>query len=160
MATASSAFTLKDLREDTKLTPQTFSKRFAKFKFEFAASVQSPEQFIFRETGDCDDYATLAAAELRARGYTPRLIAVRMKKEVHVVCYIEEANAYLDYNYRRKGNGLVKCGSQIDDIAESVSKYFKAPWTTASEFTYSEGVKRLVSTVRSQKMASNPTPRL
>lgn len=155
MTAAASAFTLQDLKNDQALTPHTFAKRFSKFKFEFAAPVQAPEDFIARKAGDCDDYATLASAELAARGYTPRLIAVRMKKEVHVVCYVAEANGYLDYNYRSRGNGLVKCGGDIDEIADSVSRYFKAPWTTASEFTYGEGVKRLVSTVRSQKLASN-----
>lgn len=158
-ATVASAFSLQDLREDKKLTPENFNKRFAKFKFEFAAPVQTPEQFIARKTGDCDDYATLAAAELAARGYTPKLIAVRMRKEIHVVCYVKEANGYLDYNYRSKRSGLVRCGAEMEEIAESVSKYFKAPWTSASEFTYGDGVKRMVSTVRAQKLANNAIAR-
>src|SRR3989442_13822824 len=100
------ALTLDDLQHDATLSPETFARHFAHFRYFFRAEVQSPDVFLSRKTGDCDDYAILAADLLKAKGFTPRLISVRMKKVVHVVCYIEEADAYLDYNQRAFANGL------------------------------------------------------
>jgi hypothetical protein len=140
------AVTLDELHHDATLTPQTFAHHFSKFRFVFRADVQKPEEFLASQAGDCDDYATLASSELAARGYHCRLIAVRTPGLVHVVCYVAEAHGYLDYNLRAKGSGLVSCGPELGDIAKSVSKSFKAPWTSVSEFTYNDGVKRLVAT--------------
>jgi hypothetical protein len=149
------ALTREQLRNDATLTPQTFARHFSKFRFVFRADVQKPEEFLAAEAGDCDDYSTLAAEELSARGYHPRLISVRLKNVVHVVCYVAEANGYLDYNKRAKGSGIVSCASSLDAIAESVAKSFKSSWSSASEFTYGNGVKRLVSTtVAGNRMAS------
>lgn len=148
--------TLEQLNNDATLTPQTFARHFAKFRFEFHADVQKPTDFLASEAGDCDDYSTLAAAELAARGYHPRLISVRMEKVVHVVCYVTEANAYLDYNKRAKGSGLVACGADLADVASSVAKSFKSTWASVSEFTYGDGLKRLVSTtLAANRLASN-----
>lgn len=140
------ALTIQDLRNEQNLAPQNFARHFAHFKFVFAAQVQKPEDFLAREAGDCDDYSTLAAEELAARGYRTRLVSVRMKHAVHVICYVEEAGGYLDYNRRARGNGLVSCGSDLAEIGDSVAKSFKSTWTSVSEFTYNAGVKRLVST--------------
>jgi hypothetical protein len=152
-----SALTVDELHAVAGLTPQNFSSYFADFSFTFRADVQNPADFLAQRDGDCDDFATLAAAELSARGYTPRLVAVRMKREVHVICYIAEANAYLDYNLRAKG-GLVPCGPSLDEIAASVIKSFKnSPWTSASEFTYDGRVKRLVQTTLPGAKQTKPT---
>jgi hypothetical protein len=149
------AVTLEQLHKDATLTPQTFARHFSKFRFVFHADVQKPEEFIAAEAGDCDDYSTLAAAELSPRGYHPRLISVRLQNVVHVVCYVNEANGYLDYNKRAKGSGIVASGSNLNEIADSVAKSFKSSWSSVSEFTYSDGVKRLVSTtVASNRLAS------
>ena len=149
------ALTLERLHNDATLTPHTFALHFSKFRFAFHAEVQKPEDFIASESGDCDDYSTLAAAELSARGYHPRLIAVRMPHVVHVVCYFAEANGYLDYNKRAKGSGIVASGSSLNEIADSVAKSFTSSWRSVSEFTYQDGVKRLVSTTASTPAASN-----
>ena len=142
----STALTIEQLRTAPNLTPLNFSSLFSNFKFVFRGNVQAPDAFLSTESGDCDDFSTLAAAELAARGYTPRLIAVRMKKEVHVICYVNESSGYLDYNLRAKG-GHVPCNPDLAQIANSVAKSFKnAPWTSVSEFTFSSGVKRLVTT--------------
>ena len=151
-----SAVTLEQLRKDATLTPQTFARHFSKFRFVFRADVQKPEDFLASQAGDCDDYSTLAAAELSARGYHPRLVAVRLKNVVHVVCYVAEANGYLDYNKRAKGTGIVSCGPGLSEMADSVAKSFKSSWSSVSEFTYSDGVKRLVSTtVAKNRLASS-----
>ena len=154
-ATNAHALTLEQLQKDATLTPQTFARNFSKFRFSFHEDVQKPEDFIASESGDCDDYSTLAAAELSARGYHPRLIAVRLQHVVHVVCYVAEANGYLDYNKRAKGSGIVASGSNLNEIADSVAKSFKSSWNSVSEFTYRDGLKRLVSTaVASNRLAS------
>src|SRR5205809_4997321 len=84
------ALSVEELHKDATLTPQTFARHFAKFRFVFRADVQKPEEFLASEAGDCDDYSTLAASELSARGYHTRLISVRLKNVVHVVCYVAE----------------------------------------------------------------------
>jgi hypothetical protein len=140
------ALTPEELHNDATLTPDTFAPHFAKFKFVFNADVQKPAEFLATEAGDCDDYATLAAAELAARGYHPRLVSVRLKNVVHVVCYVSEATGYLDYNLRARASGMAHCGPELSDIADSVAKSFKSTWNSASEFTYNDSVKRLVLT--------------
>jgi hypothetical protein len=156
-AASVSALSFDELHTLPALTPETFGSYFSGFKFVFRADVQRPDDFLSTQAGDCDDFSTLAATELAARGYTPRLISVRMKKEVHVVCYIAEANGYLDYNFRNSASALIPCGPELSQIAASVTKSFKgATWTSTSEFTYhGEGVKRLVKTTLAKDLMAS-----
>jgi hypothetical protein len=141
------ALTLAELRGDAKLTPERFIKYFADFKFELNRTVRKPETFLAAQAGDCDDFATLAAELLREKGYTTRLVVIFMPDAVHVVCYVQEANCYLDYNCRKKLAPLVKCGSQLSDIAASVAESFHSPWRSVSEFTSErDGTRHFVST--------------
>src|SRR5262245_49977124 len=111
---SSFAVTLEEIRQTSDLTPQKFAKFFSNFEFKFRAEVQDPQVFLATESGDCDDYATLAATVLREHGYTPRLITVRMPNLVHVICYIEETKSYLDYNNRTYFSRTVSCGNNIE----------------------------------------------
>jgi hypothetical protein len=154
-AAAASAMTLEELRSDPNLSPETFATHFSNFKFVFNAVVLKPEVFLGAEAGDCDDYATLAAAELGLRGYHGRLVSVRMKNVVHVICYVTEAKGYLDYNLRAQGSGLVSCGSELPDMADTVAKSFKLNWTSVSEFTFNDGVKRLVKTTLARDLEAH-----
>jgi hypothetical protein len=149
LAVSSSAFALnlEEIRSTPELTPRKFAALFRDFEFKFHREVQSPEVFLATRSGDCDDFSTLAAALLRERGYTPRLITVRMPGVTHVVCYIEETKSYLDYNNRGFFDRMVNSGPGIDAIAESVARSYKMNWASASEFTYEDGMKRLVQTV-------------
>jgi len=140
-------FTLNDLRNDPKLTPEKFAKYFADFEFEFHSEVQDPATFISRKAGDCDDFAILADLILREKGYHTRLIAVRMPGLTHVVCYVEETKSYLDFNNRIYLKRTVSCGNSIQEIADKVAKSLGARWTSASEFTYKNGIKQMVATV-------------
>lgn len=139
--------TLGDLRSDAKLSPQRFASYFSEFRYQFFEEVQLPEIFLSSETGDCDDYATLAASILRERGFRPHLVAVRMPGLVHVVCYIEEIKGYLDYNNRIYFKRTVSCEEGLRSIAKKVAKSFDANWTSASEFSFSDGLKHMVSTI-------------
>jgi len=146
-ATPGSAITLNELRRVPNMTPEIFASYFSNFEFKFHDEVQDHEKFLASKSGDCDDYATLAADVLGRNGYTPRLIAVRMKGETHVVCYINETKSYLDYNCRKDEMKTVPCSGEIKDIARKVAKSFDRDWVATYQFTYSEGVKRLVQSI-------------
>ena len=143
------AVTVDEIRNTDKLTPDRFAAFFSDFKFKFHDEVQDPGVFLKSKSGDCDDYATVAADVLESHGYTPRLIAVRMKGETHVICYIDETKSYLDYNCRKDDKKTVSCGSSITEIARSVADSFGKDWIATYEFTYSkkEKVKRLVNQI-------------
>jgi hypothetical protein len=144
---STAALSLEDLRKEKNLTPPKFASYFRNFSFNFRKDVQRAEVFLATKSGDCDDYSVLAAKILREKGYTPRLISVRMPGVTHVVCYIEETRSYLDYNFRGYTVGINSRDNVLETIAENVARSYEASWSSASEFTYSSGVKRLVQTV-------------
>jgi hypothetical protein len=140
------ATTLKDLEGQTKLTPEGLLRKFANFKFKLFDGVQPREQFLATQTGDCDDFATLAADLLGEHGYTTHLVAVTMEQQVHVVCYVAEANAYLDYNNRKLTAPLVPTNGRLADIAGKVARSFHSTWRCASEYIFKDGVQHMVKT--------------
>jgi hypothetical protein len=146
LVTPSFAVTLQQLKNDTELTPERFARYFADFEFELGETVQAPEAFLATKKGDCDDYATLAADLLKARGYTTRLIVVFMPKDIHVVCYVEETKCFLDFNRRQMPITTVPCNTALEDIAEKVAGSFKSKWHCVSEFTFKNGVRHFVYT--------------
>jgi hypothetical protein len=150
------ALSVDDLEKAPNLDPQTFANYFADFEFKFHEEVQGFNQFLSSKSGDCDDYATVAAEVLKPRGFTPRLIAVRMKGETHVICYVNEVNGYLDYNCRKDAQKIVPCSPKITEIAKSVAKSFDKNWVATYEFSYSptENVKRLVDRIIPNKPES------
>lgn len=156
-AAAAHALTLEELQRDASLTPDRLAARFASFKFELRAEVQPPQQFLARRAGDCDDFATLAADVLRAKGYTPHLIEVRMPGYLHAVCYIEETRSYLDFNVRAASRPSVPCDGSLADIARKVARSFNTEWTEVSEFSWNKGDERTLQTVhRSGKRTVAP----
>src|SRR5205085_5623370 len=102
----------------------------------------------------------LASIILKEKGYTPHLVTVRMPDVVHVVCYIEETKSYLDYNCRTYLVRTVSSSGSVSEIASSVAASYHTKWTSASEFSWSEGNKRLVSTTLAPAKASRSTTRL
>ena len=64
-----------------------------------------------------------------------------MEQQVHVVCYVKEAGAYLDYNYRKKPSPLVPTNGKLTDIATKVARSFHQPWVSVLQYTYQNGVK-------------------
>jgi hypothetical protein len=143
--TPASALTLEELRNDPKLTPARFARRFASFSYQFHAEVQDVGTFLNTKSGDCDDYATLAAEVLREKGYTTRLISVRMPDTVHVVCYVEETRSYLDYNLRGYLFRTVSIDGSLTEIARKVAKSFETRWVSVSEISYLGNLKRLIA---------------
>src|SRR5437764_1378051 len=113
---AAQALSVEDLEKVPHLTPEKFAGYFADFEFKFHEEVQDYNTFLGTKSGDCDDYATVATEVLSHYGYTPRMIAIRMKGETHVICYISEVKGYLDYNCRKDLQKIVPCGPKINDI--------------------------------------------
>ncbi len=146
----SGALTLEELRADPSVTPSTILGRFSAFRFEFGSTVRKPEEFLAARAGDCDDFATLAAEILSHRGYHTHLVSVRTGTVAHVVCYVEEVGGYLDYNLRAKAVGIVRCEPTLVGVADSVARSLDSRWKSASEFTFHDGVKRLVATALSK----------
>jgi hypothetical protein len=121
--TASQPVTLAQLREDPNLTPERFGQYFRDFEFKLGAARQAPESF-------------LAAEVLREKRYTTKLVAVFMEGQTHVVCYVEEAHGYLDYNLRKEASSIQLASGKLEEIADKVAAYFRTPWRSASEFNY------------------------
>jgi hypothetical protein len=139
------SITLDELRADAKLTPARFLEYFSDFKFQLREQVQTPETFLASKTGDCDDFASLAALLLREKGYTTRLVAVSMDRETHVVCYVAETKSYLDFNNRLERK-LVPSSGALEDIADKVAAGFRSSWHSVSEVAFSQGAPRFLST--------------
>src|SRR5205823_2878263 len=81
----------------------------------------------------------------------------RMKGETHVVCYVDEAHGYLDYNTRKDAHPVVPCSPDITEIAHKVALSFGRDWVATYEFTYNEQgdkQKRLVNNIIPNQPAS------
>lgn len=144
-------FGLKDLEAEPNLTPGRFADLFADFEYAYYPSVQPPPIFLRDRSGDCDDYAILADHILGRNQFRTRLVRVELvgTRINHVVCYVTEKKAYLDYNNRRFAFNLERSGSTLRDIATKVAASFEKNWTTVTEYTYTyaEGRSRAIHVV-------------
>ena len=144
---AAERVTLSDIENDPKLTPQRFARYFSDFEYQYGERILEPEEFLAARKGDCDDYATLAFALLNSKGFHAHLVIVRMPGLNHVVCYVDEIKGYLDYNLRGYSKRTSSCKRSLRKIADDVADTFAASWSSASEFSFQDGVKYLVSTI-------------
>jgi hypothetical protein len=137
-------FTLQDLEAEPDLTPKQFANLFADFAFEGSPVIRPPAQFLGERRGDCDDYAVLADLVLAKRGYRTRCVQVEFAgyNVGHVVCYVAENKAYLDYNNRKYFVNLERSGRTVREIAEKIAASFELEWTTAAEFSYNYDTMR------------------
>ena len=139
------AVTLEELRDDPQLTPKRFIEYFSDFSFKLGEKQQPPADFLANRCGDCDDFATLASDILNGKGYETHVIVVSMDAGVHVVCYVTQEKAYLDYN-NRASHLLVASDGSLTDIGEKVAASFHSTWRTASEFQVANGVRHCLRT--------------
>jgi hypothetical protein len=95
------------------------------------------------------DYMVLADSVLCSQGSTNRLVLVRMPGiSSDDVCYVTNQNSYLFYDATNQAFALEpSSGATIRQIATSLSTWLGQNWTTASEFTYSNGVSSILATV-------------
>ena len=143
--TPACALTLEELQAVPNLTPAALLGHFSDFKFQLRGNTQNPGLFLSSRTGDCDDFANVAALVLKAKGYTPRIVVVSLENVTHVVCYVTETRSYLDYNHRRDRT-LVPSDGTLPDIAQRVASSFKSRWHSVSEITFQEGTRRFIRT--------------
>lgn len=156
------AVSLGELQTTPKLTPKKFANYFERFSYEFGSTVQLPTRFLARRKGDCDDYAVLASHVLEPRGYETRLVGVRLANKMsHVVCYISDSKAYLDYNNRSVYFNLSKSAPSLRAIADKVAKSLDLHWTSASEYVRSYELDHgfiSATVVRTADPANDPPP--
>lgn len=139
--------TVSGFRTMPDLSVKRFCAYFSEFRYEFREQVQPPDVFLARRAGDCDDYAVVADLVLRERGHVTRLVAVRMAGLLtHVVCHVAADRVYLDYNQRVYLIKTQRCGPALEEIADRVARSLGGHWTSVSEFTFRDGLKRLVAT--------------
>lgn len=132
-------FTLTALEREPKMNPRRFADLFELFRYTYYPYVQRVEVFLENRSGDCDDYAILADHILTRQGYHTRLVRVAMVGSdiAHVICYVNENQAYLDYNNRKVAMTLERAGPTLRQIAAKVADSFEKNWTSATEYTFS-----------------------
>ncbi len=116
----------------------------------------SGRQQYFRAVMPCD-YIILASAVLTNQGYTPRLIVVNMPGIVDDVCYVNETSSFISCsNFIMQVTGS---GSTIRQVASVVASSLSQDWTSASQFTYSNGYGQILATVvETEPASSDPIP--
>jgi hypothetical protein len=101
----------------------------------------------FRAVMPCD-YIILADQVLLSNSnYTPRLILVNMPGAVDDACYVNQTGSFIHCVRTNYALQLFSSGSTIRDIANNLADYLQLNWTSASEFTYSNGMGRILATV-------------
>ncbi len=94
------------------------------------------------------DYVILAdQVLLTMTNYTPRLIVVNMPGVVDDACYVNEVSSFIHYARTNSALQLFSSGSTIRQIANGLASYLNLDWTSASEFTYSNGMGQILATV-------------
>jgi hypothetical protein len=94
------------------------------------------------------DYVILADQVLLGNSnYTPRLILVNMPGLVDDACYVNQASSFIHYTHTNSALQLISSSSTIRDIANGLANWLNLDWTSASEFTYSNGMGQILATV-------------
>jgi hypothetical protein len=94
------------------------------------------------------DYIILADQVLPAKGYTPRLIVINMPGIVcDDACYVNQTGSFIHYTRTNCTLQLISSGSTIRTIASSLANSLDLDWTSASEFTWSNGLGQILATV-------------
>jgi hypothetical protein len=102
------------------------------------------------------DYVILASLVLPGKGYTPRLILVNMPGViVDDACYVNEASSFIHFDRGNYALQLEASGSTIRNIATTLAGSLSLNWTSASEFSYSNGLGQILATVIETEPASS-----
>jgi hypothetical protein len=70
---------------------------------------------------------------LAERGHLTKLAVVMMESPTHVVCFVQEARGFLDFNRRAEPHPIVATDGSLKDIANKVAEAFRSRWWMASE---------------------------
>jgi hypothetical protein len=102
------------------------------------------------------DYIILADQVLPAKGYTPRLILINMPGIVcDDACYVNQTGSFIHYTRTNCALQLISSGSTIRTIATSLANSLNLDWTSASEFSWSNGLGQVLATVVETEPASS-----
>jgi hypothetical protein len=94
------------------------------------------------------DYVILGSIVLEGQGYMPRLIVVNMPGIVcDDACYVNEGSSFIHYDSANLTLQLEGSGPSIRQIATTLANSLNLNWTSASEFTYSNGLCQIAATV-------------
>jgi hypothetical protein len=102
------------------------------------------------------DYVILASMVLPSKNCTPRLILVNMPGVVcDDVCYVNESSSFIHIDRSAYALQLQGSGSTIRNIATQLAGSLNLDWTSASEFSYSNGLCQILATVVETEPASS-----
>jgi hypothetical protein len=102
------------------------------------------------------DYIILASQVLPGKGYTPRLIVINMPGIVaDDACYIAQTGSFIHCTRTNYVLQLISSSSTIRQIATSLANSLSVDWTSASEFTFSNGLSQILATVIETEPASS-----
>jgi len=102
------------------------------------------------------DYVILASMVLPTKGYTPRLILVNMPGIVSDdACYVGQSSSFIHFDRSTYALQLEESGSTVRQIATQLANSLNLNWTSASEFTYSNGLSQILATVVETEPPSN-----
>lgn len=106
------------------------------------------------------DYVVFADNVLAAQGYRPRMVIVNMPGIISDdTCYLSEGSSFIHYDRSSYVLQLEGSGPTIRAIATTLATSLGLDWTSASEFTYSNGVAQIVATVvQTEPASSDPVP--
>jgi hypothetical protein len=94
------------------------------------------------------DYVVLASMVLTNKNCTPRLILVNMPGVVcDDVCYVNESSSFIHVDRGNYALDLEASSSTIRAIADQLATTLNLNWTSASEFSYSNGLCQILATV-------------
>ena len=106
------------------------------------------------------DYVILAGNVLTGQGYRPRMVLINMPGIVcDDACYVTEGSSFIHYDRGSYALQLQGSGPTIRAIATKLSSSLGLDWTSASEFTYSNGIPQIVATVvQTEPASADPVP--
>ncbi len=138
-------------------TPNLLSLAYAPAYQQVPISFSNGGNFQFYRAVMPYDYMILASTVLTNQGYTPRLIVVNMPGFVDDVCYVNETSSFISCsNYIMQVTGS---GSTIRQVATALANSLGLDWTSASQFTYSNGFGQILATVvETESASSDPIP--
>lgn len=104
------------------------------------------------------DYVVLADSVLSGEGFPSRLLLINMPGVQNAdVCYVTPQTSFLTYDATNQAFSVDPSGSAIRQIADTFAGLLGQNWTTASEFSYSNGVSTILATVvKTEPPSSDP----
>ncbi|MCF7762169.1 MAG: fibronectin type III domain-containing protein [Verrucomicrobia bacterium] len=100
-----------------------------------------------------DSVPVLADQVLRKKGFTTHLVVVRMAGgSGREFCHVAGPESYIDYDERSAIVSVGSSGGSIRDVASRFASRLGMDWTSASQFVYVDGARKILATV--EKAAS------